>query len=171
LLAGGGCTSFDNPVVAETGPELDAALLGRWSCSEDRGSVLIDITRDGDAGHLSLVSAEKGEHPKTDETSLITARLERMTFASVGGGEAGKESWNLVRYELRGPDRLSIYLDNERFWKDAVRNKLVSGGQRKSESGVLSTAVTASSEEMRKVVLAYGSVIFEDNAACEFTRQ
>jgi hypothetical protein len=75
-----------------------------------------------------------------------------MTFASVGGGEAGKENWNLVRYELRGADRLSIYLDNRRFWTDAVRNKLVSG-------------------EQRKVVLAYGSVIFEDNAACEFTRQ
>lgn len=170
-LACTACTKFENPVIAETGPELDPALIGHWSCSEERGSVSIDIRLDGDAGHLSLVSVEKGKDPENEEARLVTARLERMTFASVGSGEAGKEEWNLVRYELRGPGKLTIYLDNGRFWTNAVRDKLVSGEFRKSSSGATSTVVTASSEEMRKVVLGYGSVIFEDTAACEFTRE
>jgi len=171
-LACTGCTSFEHPIVAETGPALDEALIGRWSCSEERGTLVVDITRDGDAGHVSLTVTEKGKDSENDEGRLITARLERLTFASIGTGNGdGGQDWTLVRYELHAPDRLSIYLDNERFWKDAVRNKLVSGELRKGAAGGTAAAVTASSDEMRKVVLGYGSVIFDDSAVpCEFTR-
>jgi hypothetical protein len=30
-----GCTKFDNPIVAESGPALDAGLIGLWSCTDE----------------------------------------------------------------------------------------------------------------------------------------
>jgi len=172
-----GCTKFDNPIVAESGPALDAGLIGLWSCTDEgRGSMSLDIARDGDAGRVIIVSTGKGEEPQTDQGRLITARLERNTYASVRGGEDGKDGWTLLRYELRDPGRLTIYLDNGKFWTDAVRDRIVSGniGMTEAKDGNLSvsaTTVTASSDEMRKVVLGYGGVIFDDNPVpCEFVR-
>ena len=112
---------------------------------------------------------EAGKPAETDEARLITARVEQQTFASLWGGEKGEESWTLVRYELHPPDRLSIYLDNNRFWKGAIRDKLVPGEIR--ASGMIESArVTASSDELRKIIQGYGSVIFDETTGLEFTR-
>lgn len=133
----------------------------------------LDIAREGDAGRATVVSRENGQEPKTDNGRLVTARIDRYTYASISTREDGKDYWTLVRYELPDPNRLTIYLDNGKFWTDAVNNNVVSGRIEKSKSGMIanSTIVTASSDEMYKVVLGYGSVIFDDvPIACEFTR-
>ena len=159
--------------MAESGPALDEALIGRWACTdEERGSIVLDLVRDGDTGHVTVTSTEKDREPEIEQGRLITARLERLTYASVGKEEDGKSNWTLVRYELRGRNRMTIYMDNSRFWTDAVRNKIVSGRIEESKGIVLTskTVVTASSDELRKVVLGSGSVIFDDTPVCEFTR-
>jgi hypothetical protein len=170
LLACAGCTKFEHPIVAETGPALDEALVGRWEASDERGSIRIEVARDGDAGRLTAIVTEKDRPPETEAGRLITARVDRQTFASFSGEQDGAETWTLVRYELHGPDRLSIYLDNNRFWDDAVRNRLVTGAI--DEKSMIRTAtVTASSEELRRVVQGYGSVIFDDRAQLELARR
>jgi hypothetical protein len=148
---------------------MDAALVGHWSSAQERGSAELEVTGQGEEGHVRITLTESGKSPETDEARLITARLERQTFASLWGGEDGQQTWTLVRYELHPPDRLSIYLHNNRFWKDAIRNKLVAG-EIDTRGMIEGVRVKASSEELRKLILGYGGVIFEDNAVLEFTR-
>ena len=169
LLVCTGCTSFENPIVGEGGPALDSALIGRWSCIEEQGSAHLEITRDGNEGHLRMTVTENGKPAETEDARLITARVEQQTFASVWGGNEGRESWTLVRYELHPPGRLSIYLDNNRFWNDAVRNKIVPGELGSGDLGT-SARVTASSVELGKIVQGYGSLIFDDTTELVFTR-
>lgn len=171
LLACTGCTHFENPIVGDSGPRLDPALVGQWSCVEERGSAQIEITPAGDEGHLRITVTEPGKPAESVQGRLITARVEQQTFASLWGDHESEETWTLVRYDLHSPDRLSIYMDNNRFWGDAIRNKLVPGEFR--TSGMIQSArVTASSDELRKIIQGYGGVIFDDTAVpCEFVRR
>ena len=168
FLLCGACARFENPIVAESGPALDQALVGRWFAEGPDGRFEMEIVRDGNEGRIVATSTEKGEAPKSEELRLITARLERQTFASVTGtGPEG--NWTLLRYELVTPDRLVIYLDDDGAWDDAVRNKLIPGDA--DEAGkVRNSRVTASSEELRVFILGYGSVIFGDQPNGEFRR-
>ena len=116
-----------------------------------------------------MTAAETGKPAETSEGRLLTARVGQQTFASLWGGKEGQESWALVRYELHPPGRLSIYLDNQRFWKDAIRNKIVAG-EIGTPGMIESVRVTASSDDLRRIIEGYGGVIFDDTTEIEFTR-
>lgn len=162
------CARFEHPIVAESGPQLDEALIGRWFAESPDGKFEMEIVRNGNEGRVVTTSTNQGEAPQSDKFRLITARLERQTFASVTGLVPG-DNWTLLRYELVTPDRLVVYQDNDRFWDDAVRNKLIPGDA-DSAGKLRNSSVTASSEELRVFVLGYGSVIFDDQPSAEFKR-
>ena len=117
-----------------------------------------------------MTSAEPGRPPETSHGRLVTVQLDRYTYASFQDGDDAGTSWILLRYELHGSDRLSIYFDNNRFWDDAIRNKTVTG-EINDKGMIRSVTVTATSEELRQVVLGYGSVIFNDTPDGELTRE
>jgi len=168
FLLCGACARFENPIVAKDGPALDEALIGRWSVESPEGKFEMEIVRNGDEGRVVTFGTKEGEAPETDEFRLITARLERHTFASVSDVIPG-HNWTLFRYELVTPDRLEIYQDNNKFWSDAVKDKLIPGDD--NDGGrVMNSRVTASSEELRAFILGYGSVIFDDQPGAEFRR-
>lgn len=168
VLTCSACARFENPVVAEEGPRFDDRLAGRWQMENDEGKFDMEIRRDGDEGYIVATGTKEGEEPETDEMRLVTARLERQTFASIADLEEGA-NWILFRYELPSPDLLVLYLDNEHAWDDAVKNRLLPG--KADESGrERSSTVTASSEQLRDFVLGYGSVIFNDQPTAEFRR-
>jgi hypothetical protein len=103
-------------------------------------------------------------------SSLITARLGSRSYLSVQPLVDNEEkAWMLYAYELAGPDRLLVRNAKLDFWKRAVRDKIV-GGEITKSAGSESVRVTASGEELRKVVLGYGAVLFEDEVAIEFHR-
>ena len=163
------CARFENPIATADGPRFDDALAGHWVAESEDGTFEMNITRNGSEGRILTTETEAGEAPETDELRLVTARLEQQTFASVSGYESGS-NWTLFRYELVAPDRLVIYLDDGKFWDEAVRNKLVPG--KTDEAGKeRSSTVTASSEQLSAFVLGYGSVIFKDQAGAEFRRK
>ena len=170
FLLCGACARFENPIEAESGAALDPALIGRWFAEGPDGRFEMEIVRNGNEGRIVATSTEKGEAPILEELRLITARLERQTFASVtGSGSGAGGNWTLLRYELATPDRLVIFLDDGRAWDDAVRNKQIPGVA--DEAGrVRNSRVTASSEELRVFILGYGSVIFGDQPNGEFKR-
>jgi hypothetical protein len=94
------CTKFEHPLIAENGPALDESLIGQWQDTAERGRVELTITRQDGEGHVVLMVTEPGKSAETSAGRLVTARLERQTFASIRGGGPGRESWTLVRYEL-----------------------------------------------------------------------
>jgi len=168
FLLCGACARFENPIVAESGPALDQALIGRWFSENADGKFEMEIVRNGNEGRVVATSTKKGEAPESEELRLLTARLERQTFASVT--DIGPDhNWMLFRYELVTPDRLVVYQDNDRFWSDAVRDKLITGDDN-ANGRVRNSRVTASSEELRVFILGYGSVIFGDQPSGEFKR-
>lgn len=169
LLACTACTRFENPLVGDGGGSFDPALAGRWSTTTDQGTVQLDISAREDRGHARLTVTEPGKPAEVDEGRLVTARIDRWTFASLFGDKRGGQTWTLVRYELHAPDRLAIYPDNNRFWKNAIHDQLIPGELTGGQLGQSAT-VTASSEELRGFILGYGSVIFEDTPILEFTR-
>src|SRR4030095_9586281 len=126
FLVCGACARFENPIVAKDGPQFDEALLGQWFGEGEDGTFEMDITRNGSEGRILFTGTKEGEPPESGEMRLITARLEQHTFGSVAALKEGS-NWFLFRYELVPPDRLVIYHDNDKFWDEAVRNKLVSG--------------------------------------------
>jgi hypothetical protein len=172
------CTRFENPILGEKGPAFDEALVGHWSAEKDDSRFEVVITRNGDEGKVEYKSTEPGKEPETGATRLITARIERHDFGSVVDADDKAKSWRFFRYELSAPNKLTIYLPDEDFWTGAVKNKQVTGtidGHQESvpAEGVklLSTVVTASSEELRTLVQGYGPVIFKDEPVVELTRQ
>jgi len=163
------CARFENPIVEENGPRFDDALAGRWLFETEEGRFEMDIRRADGEGLVVMTSTTRGEPPQVDQARLVTARLERQTFLSVAGVTADTH-WLLFRYELATPDRLVIYQDNDEFWDDAVKNKLVaskSGGDPK----IRNSTITASADELRAFVLGYGGVIFKDEPLATFTRE
>lgn len=163
------CARFENPIATSEGPRFDDALVGRWVGEYEDGTFELNIARNGNEGRILTTEREAGKEPETDELRLVTARLEQQSFASVSGLEAGS-NWTLFRYELVARDRLVLYLDDDKFWDEAVRNKLVPG--KTDESGKeRSSTVTASSEQLSAFVLGYGSVIFNDQPGAEFRRK
>lgn len=164
------CARFEHPIVAESGPRFDDALAGHWMIESEEGLFEMDIRRAGDEGLVVLTSTKKGEAPETDTARLITARLERQTFASVAGVTADS-NWLLFRYEFATPDRLVIYQDDDEFWDQAVNNRLIaSRSDQDPDPKVRNATITASSDELRAFVLGYGGVIFKDQPAATFTR-
>ena len=168
VLLCGACARFENPIVAEDGPTLDEALVGRWFTENPDGKFEMEIVRNGNEGRIVATGTEVGEAPKSEELRLVTARLERLSFASVTD-VTPDHNWTLIRYELVTPDRLIVFQDNDRFWSDAVKNKLIAGDDDHSGK-VQNLRVTASSGELRVIILGYGSVIFEDQPSAEFRR-
>jgi len=163
------CTNFQNPVIGENGPALDEALVGHWTAVNDESRYEIEITRNGTEGKAVITTIEPGKDTETAVTRLITARIERHDFGSLGGTGDQDKSWSLFRYELPAPGRLAIYLDDGTYWSKAIRDKLVSGT---NECGkICNTVVTASSEELRAVVQGYGPVIFKAEPVIELTRE
>ena len=168
VLACSACARCENPIVAGEGSKFDDRLAGYWQMENDEGKFDMEIRREGDEGYIVATGTKLGEEPETDEMRLVTARLERQTFASVADFEEGA-NWTLFRYELPSPDLLVLYLDNEHAWDNAVKNRLLPG--KPDESGrEHSSTVTASSEQLRDFVLGYGSVIFSDQPSAEFRR-
>ena len=168
VLSCAGCTSFRNPIVAESGPALDSALVGRWVASSDEGTVELDIKAEGREGVVIARSSKTGEAPEVEELRLITAKLERATYGSVNARDKPEDSWTLFAYEIAA-DRLLIRTDNGRFWRDAVRDKIVSGVIEQKD-WTQTVTVTASEQELRAVVLGYGSVIFNDEPVLELAK-
>ncbi len=167
FLMCGACARFENPLVAEEGPQFDEALTGHWYAESDDGKFEMVIRRHGGEGRVLATEIETGKEPSTDELRLITARIGQQTFASVAGVDANS-NWVLFRYELATPDRLILYQDEDRVWSDAMRDKLIPGSDQPGKAS--NSTVTASSEELRVFVLGYGSVIFKDQPAAELRR-
>jgi hypothetical protein len=168
LLAPTACARFENPIVAEDGPRFDEALAGHWFAEGEEGKFEMVIEREGAQGRIVTTETKAGKDPESDQLRLITARLGQQNFASVAGLKQDS-NWMLFRYELVPPGRLIVYQDNDGFWDDAVRNGLVPGDSA-ADGKVRNSTVTASSEELRAFVQGYGSVIFKDQPAVEFTR-
>ena len=167
FLACGACARFENPLVAEEGPQFDEGLAGHWYAESPDGRFEMLIERKGDEGRILATEIETGKEPTTDELNLITARIGQQTFASVASVDENS-NWVLFRYELATPDRLILYQDEDRVWSDAMRDKLIPGSDQTGK--VRNSTVTASSEELRAFVLGYGSVIFRDQPAAELRR-
>ena len=162
------CARFENPVVAESGPRFDEGLAGHWFAGNEDGKFEMVIARSGEEGRIVTTETESGKEPESDELRLVTARLEQQTFASVA--ELKEDSnWILFRYELVPPDRLIVYQDDDTFWDDAVRNRLIPGDA-DAAARERNSKVTASSEELREFVRGYGSVIFKDEPGAELRR-
>jgi len=161
------CARFENPLVAEEGPQFDEGLTGHWYAENADGRFEMLIERNGDEGRVLATEIETGKEPSTDELRLITARIGQQTFASVSGVD-GDSNWVLFRFELATPDRLILYQDEDRVWSDAMRDKLIPGSDQTDK--IRNSTVPASSQELRAFVLGYGSVIFKDPPAAEFTR-
>ena len=163
------CTNFENPIIGEKGPALDDSLVGRWSAEKDRGRLEVVITRNGIEGKVENTSTERGKEPETETLRLITARIERHDFGSLGIRDEQGKDWRFFRYELQAPGRLTIYLDDEDFWSRAIKDKQVSSTTECAT--VCKTVVTASSEELRALVQGYGPVIFSEEPVIELTRE
>lgn len=169
VLMCAGCTSFQNPIVGKGGSRFDPALTGRWVADTNERTIELDIRPEGREGLVIADATQAGEPPEHTELRLITAKLERITYGSVKERGKPEESWNLFQYEIVG-DRLVIRSDNNRFWSDAVRDKLVTGTIEKKD-WTQSVTVTASEQELRAVVLGYGSVIFNNEPLLEFQKK
>ncbi len=169
MLACSACARFENPIVAENGQRFDDRLAGRWHAEGKEGTVDMEIRRAGEEGLVVMTTTEAGQEPKSEDFRLVTARLERQTFASVTDPAKEGANWVLFRYDVVSPDLLIIYVDKGEAWDDAVKNELLPG--KADESGIEgSKTVTASSEQLREFVLGYGSVSFDDQPAVEFRR-
>jgi hypothetical protein len=164
-----GCTSFQNPIIGETGPALDSALAGRWMAITNEGTVELEVSAAGGEGVAIITSTKTGETPEREELRLITAKLGRLTYGSVKAIDKPESSWTLFVYEVVA-NRLLIRSDNNRFWNDAVRDHLVSGTIEKKD-WTQTVTVTASEQEMRAVILGYGPVIFNDEPLVELQRE
>lgn len=168
LLACSACARFENPIVAEEGPRFDDRLAGLWHAEGKDGTVDMEIRRAGEEGLVVMSTTEAGQEPKSEDFRLVTARLERQTFASVTDPAKKEANWVLFRYDVVSPDLLILYVDKGAAWDDAVKNKLLPG--KADESGTEGSKVTASSQQLREFVLGYGSVVFDDQPAVEFRR-
>jgi hypothetical protein len=168
-----GYTHFDHPIVDDRGVSVDPALIGRWSIElDDQAPGTADADEDGEKmanvtvsadGEVLIVSpaSEPGGAPQVDHTRLVTARIGNDTIASVRSGPDDDDGWAYFRYWIAAPGVVSFTSDDTRFWKDAVRNKMVSGTIETTASGEGIT-VTATGPELRAFVHGYGRVIFRD---------
>lgn len=166
------CTSFRNPIVAEGGPTLDPALVGRWVAENDDGECMeIEIRATGGIGLVILDSSSATENFTSEQSNFIAVRVGQRDFASLQPREDNEEGrWLLYAYELAAPDRLVVRHADEGFWKRAVRDKIVTGTVENGTHGEY-VDVTASAEEMRAVVLGYATVLFKDEIALELHRR
>jgi len=178
VLACAGCSapSFEHPVTAETGPALDPALVGEWRAEADDGLVELLIEPEANAGSMRLaISDEAGDRKtKVSYLTLVTARLERLTYFSVRAHEGADENdlpdgWFYARYEVPAPDTLVVHLADVDAWQTAVNDGRVAGSTT-TAAGDRKLTVTASDDELRKFVLGYGSVMFPDAQPLEFHR-
>ena len=168
LLMCAGCARFANPIVSESGPRFDDGLAGYWFAENEDGKFEMVIVRNGDEGRIVTTETQTGKEPESDKFRLVTARLEQQTFASIASLREDA-NWILFRYELVPPDRLIVYQDDDNFWDEAVRNRLIPGDA-DAAGKERNSKVTASREEMRDFVVGYGSVIFKDVPAAELRR-
>ena len=162
-----GYTHFDHPIVDERGYRVDPSLVGRWAVelepeAGDEAERIPDvsISPDGEVT-FEMPPGEPGKDLKLERLRLVTARIGNDTFASLQTGESGHDTWAYFRYWMPEPGVVSYASDSTRFWKDAVRNKMVSGVIETTSTGE-GTTVTASEAELRAFVLGYGRVIFAD---------
>ena len=164
---------FENPIVADGGPTLDPALVGHWEAENDEVSGWNStIRREGEAGIAICESLDRDRKSETAEMNIITARLEQRSLRQPAAAreQRGRASWELYATSSYPPDRVLVRYADIEFWKRAVRDKIVTGSIERTNYGE-SVTVTASSEEMRAVVLGYGAVLFKDEVAFELRRQ
>jgi hypothetical protein len=167
-----GCTRLEHPIVAAEGPALDPALVGDWELTNEKGSMRLAISSDGNAGALVMTTVEGDEDPKVERFRLITAQLERRSYASVQSidpDDDSKGAWFYCIYETPTRDLLLVRNSSSDAWADAVTNGMVSGRIETNSSGK-QVIVTASDAELRTFVLGYDRVLFSDEELGEFRR-
>jgi len=116
---------------------------------------------------LTLVEGRK--QPETGELRLITGRTDARTFGQVLKGDDLVPYWRVFRYQFDTPDRVTLYLDNLKFWTEAVKNRELAGNMERAELG--SAHISASTEEVAAFVQKYGAVIFDEEPLFELTRE
>ena len=71
--------------MAESGPALDQALIGRWFAEGPDGRFEMEIVRAGNEGRIVATTTEKGEAPESEELRLSprdsNGRLSRASRA------------------------------------------------------------------------------------------
>jgi hypothetical protein len=173
VLAISGCTRLEHPIVAAAGPTLDPALTGEWEYSNEKGSMHLAISSDGNAGAVVMTTNEIGEETKVENFRIITAQVERRSYASVQSSDPkyeGAGAWFYCIYEMPTRDRLLVRSSNYDAWADAVVNGMVSGRIETSKEAGRQVVVTASDAELRAFVLGYDRVLFSDDELGEFRR-
>jgi hypothetical protein len=167
VLACAGCTPmqftrFENPIVDENGVRVDPALVGRWAAEEDTDlSVVLDIAANGDVRIISR--PENGrESPEEDRLQLVTARVGLWSIASAQIEGKNTSTWMYFRYWFPEPGVLSYAGDDTKFWRQAVRDKMIAGTIERNDKSEAGAIITATGAELRTFVLGYGSVIFKD---------
>lgn len=165
-----GCTHFDNPIVAESGPALDPALIGRWFASKDGDTMQLDIKAEGHEGLLVTTTVEKGRQPTIEDLRLITAQLDRLMFASAKSRQDDAATWMFCTYRMPSADLLVVNADGAQFWEHAVADKMIAGTIEQKPNTVTRVTVTAAEPELREFVRGYSSVIFSADSPIEFRR-
>ena len=153
-----GCARFTNPAVNESGPALDAGLVGQWELRSKDGTVEVDIRRNGADGLITIRSDESGT-TKTERARLVTARIGQINLVSAQTLEgADRGSWSIFRYDLDG-DRLVVTPGDDAYWQKTVEDGRLDGRVEKKQLAMFIT-ITASEAQLRTVLLGYGNVIF-----------
>jgi len=165
----GGCTRFEHPVISESAPALDEALIGHWRGDNGEYRVELEVARNGAEGKVRLTLVEGRKQPETGELRLITGRTDARTFGQVLKVDDLVPYWRVFRYQLDTPDRVTLYLDNLKFWTEAVKNRELAGNMERAELG--SAHISASTEEVSAFVQKYGAVIFDEEPLFELTRE
>jgi len=162
------CTRFENPIEGKDGVELDDAILGNWRMERPEGRMDLSIIGEGGSGMLVAEINEQGKDPEDVSGRVLTAKIESHNFLSLRETGASADGWRFFRYEISGA-RFRLYPDADKFWMNAIKNKVVTGRIEK-EKGLEYAVVTASGEELYSVVRGYSAVIFSDEMIYELVR-
>lgn len=92
----------------------------------------------------------------------MTSRAGLLSIASVQIEGKKTSSWLYFRYWFPEPGVLSYAEDDTKFWRQAVRDKMIAGTIERHENVEVGVIITATGAELRAFVLGYGSVIFKD---------
>lgn len=169
VLLLGGCTRFEHPVIAENAPALDEALIGHWRGDNGEYRVDLDVARDGAEGKVMLRLVEGRKEPEIGELRLITGRTDGRTFGQVLKADDLVPYWRVFRYQFDTPDRVTLYIDNLKFWTEAIKNGELAGNLERARMG--SAHVSAPTGEVAAFVQKYGAAIFDEEPLFELTRE
>lgn len=123
IVASGCLTSFRHPLGPPEDGFLESGLIGRWECASADDPGTLDLTIVDFDGRRYYVEVREAGRAEPGRYRGHATRIEGATFLNLGLlGADGNHEWSVMRYDLPGPDRLSLRMVDPDPFEDVIED-------------------------------------------------